>query len=212
MTPWLLALGLLTAETLPPGTSAVHLDGGLMVIGIQVPPLPYFPVLTGDAEVGWGLVDGLDVRARYQTHAGLVHRLGPEVRGRILAAGGLSGAARVWATGSVAGAYEDELDAGGDLATLFGGVLTWRGAPGALSLDAGLQVQWLLYQDVAGDEVLDTTPFPAFVELALTADHPLHEDVTLSLRLEYAVPLAPDDPFTVFGGYPRLVMGGSWAL
>ncbi|MCA9558993.1 MAG: hypothetical protein KC583_10565, partial [Myxococcales bacterium] len=106
----------------------------------------------------------------------------------------------------------DELDAGGDLATLFGGVLTWRGAPGALSLDAGLQVQWLLYQDVAGDEVLDTTPFPAFVELALTADRPLHEDVTLSLRLEYAVPLAPDDPFTVFGGYPRLVMGGSWAL
>ncbi len=211
LAPWLLALGVNTAETLPRGARAVDLEGGLLVLNILLPPLPYFPVLTGDAVVGWGLADGLDARVRYQTHAGLVHRLGPELRGRVLRAGAFSLAARLWPSAAIAGAYQDEVDLGVDLSTLFGAVATWRGAPWALSLDAGLTMQWLLYERFSGEGRLDDTPFPAFVELALSFEWPLAPDVDLTARLEHAVPLAPDDPFVIFGGYPRMLVGGSLA-
>jgi hypothetical protein len=210
--PLLMALGVQTAETLPPGTSAVYFGGGVLVLGIQVPVVPVLPIFTLDAEAGWGLGDGLDLRARYRTYAGLAHRAGPEVRGRVLKSGAFSAALRIWPNAAFAGARQEELDVGGDVATLFGGLATWRAPWGALTAEAGLQVEWLLYEKVGDQTSVDTTPFPAFVELALVGERRLHDDVTLSLRLEYARPLAPDDPFVVLGGYPRLLFGGAFAL
>ena len=41
---------------------------------------------------------------------------------------------------------------------------------------------------------------------------PILHDVNLTLRLEASVPQAPDDPFTVLGVYPRLLVGCSFGI
>jgi hypothetical protein len=201
-----------TAETVPAGRTMLHLDGGLALLRIDIPALPIAPVLTLDLELAHGVTDYLDLRARYTTHLGLVHRLGPEARVGLFDASGRSLAVRVYPSAQLVGTgQDDELDLGGDVSTLFGALATQRIADVAVTLEAGVTVQWLLFENLDGRTHTDTDPYLAFVELALGIEWATSPDTNLAVQLEAAVPTAPDDPFTVLGLYPRLTLGGSFA-
>lgn len=209
----LAALPVRTAETVPPGQAALHVAGGLIAIDIDVPVAPPLPVFTAEVEASFGVLDGLDVRARYATQLGLVHHVGPEVRGRLWRGGGWSVGARLRPTFEFGGAWQEGVDYGGEVATTGAALLTWRGGSGALTLDAGVEVEWLVFEEVDGERFADDSPFLAFYELALDYEHPLYDDANLSARFEYARPFQPDAyPATVLGGFPRLLVGGSFAL
>lgn len=207
----LLAVPVRSAETLPDGVWAAHFAGGLALVDIGVPVAPIIPVLTADAEVAYGLGAWFDVRGRYSTRLGVQHTLGPELRGRITSVGGWSLAGRVFPSVTVLGAYQEGPDYAGDVATLAGLVTSWRGRHGALIAEAGVTIQWLLFEHLDETDV-DATPYLAYYDLALEGEYPLHDDVNLTLRLELAVPGAPDDPFTVAGGHPRLLFGGNFTF
>jgi hypothetical protein len=199
-----------TAATLPAGETALHLQGGFTLLDIGVPALAVLPVLTGDAELAHGLAPGLDVRARYTTHLGIVHRLGAELRVEAFGDGSLIGGARVFATGSIGGAANDGVDAGGDVATTFAVLLTARDEHVAFTLDSGITMQWLVYELADGNRV-DAVPYFYSVDVAIELEW-LSENGSLSARIEATIPTAPSDPFTLGGVVPRLLFGGSLLL
>ncbi len=202
-----------TAETVPPGLAALHATAGVALIDIDVPVAPSLPLFTADLQAAWGLADGLDLRASYATYLGIVNRLGPELRGRVLRLGPVALGARVRPTVELAGAWQDEVDYGVELATDGGLLLTWRGALAALTLEAGVEVEWAVFEEVDGASYSDASPYLAFYELALDLEYPLYEDANLAARFEYALPhVAEAYPGRVWGGFPRLLLGASFAL
>jgi len=76
----------------------------------------------------------------------------------------------------------------------------------------GATVQWLFFERVEGNTFVDDAPYLAFVDVAFGVEHATSRDTNLAVQLEVAIPTAPDDPFAVLGVYPRLTVGGSFAL
>ena len=201
-----------TAETVPDGAAMMHAAGGFTVLRVDLPGVPVAPVLTGDLELAWGLANGFDLRARYSTVLGLVHRLGPESRLRLLAGPGWAASIRLYPSVQFVGAAQDGVDIGGDVST-FGGLLaTIRFDTLAVTVDAGATVQWLLFEDIDGRTFIDDVPYLAQVDLAVELEWATAPSGNYALRLELTVPTAPDDPFTVAGVVPRLLFGGSFGL
>jgi hypothetical protein len=201
-----------SATTLPRGETAFVATGGFTVVRIGLPVLPVFPVLTGEAEIVRGLNDRLDVRGRYVTHLGYIHRLGAELRVTALRAGAWSFAARVFPSAQFAGSVQEGVEFGGDVATLAGLVGTYRWRRAALTLDAGVTVDWLVYEHFNGRTTLDAAPYLAAVDLGLTLEWNVRAGQSLLVRAEAHIPAAPDDPFTVLGFVPRVVFGGAFGL
>ena len=201
-----------TAETVPAGKVMLHAAGGFNLLDIGIPGVPFAPVLTGDLEIAWGLLSGLDLRGRYSTQLGLIHRLGPEVRFRFAGGDAWAVGARLHPSVQVAGAANDGVDVGGDVSTYAGALGTVRFGEVAVTLDAGVTVQWLLFEDIDGRRFTDTEPYLAFGDVAVEVEWARRTEGNYSLRLELAVPTAPDDPFTVLAVFPRLVFGGNFAL
>lgn len=200
------------AQSVPKEELRLHLEGGLSLIDLDVPTVPAAYAMTGDIGVAYGLADWLDLRARYSTVLGLIHRIGPELRARVLDAGAVSGALRLHPSVQFAGAYEEDLDYGGDVSTLTSALLTYYGDTGAITVEAGATVQWLLFENLRGKSFADDVPYLAYVEFALGYEWTSAPGESLDLRLELSVPTAPDDPFTVLGVLPRALFGGSWVL
>lgn len=202
-----------TAETVPRGATVLHLAAGLSLLKLDLPSLPVFPlVLTGDAELAHGVADGVDVRVRYTTQLGVAHRVGPEVRARVLRGRRWALGARVFPSVHLTGAAQRGVDHGGDVSTQGALLGTYRMGFGAVTLEAGATVQWLFFSDIMGRSELDAVPYLAFVDLALEVEWPTSPTANLGVRLELSVPTAPDDPFAVLGTYPRVVFGGSFGL
>lgn len=200
-----------TAETIPQGKLVLHLDAGFILLGAGIPALRVAPLLSGDVELGYGLVDGLDFRVRYTTHLGWIHRLGPELRWRAVDADPVAIGARVQPSVQFVGAAQGELDYGGDVSSYTGLLATYRAGFGAITAEAGITVQWLLYEDIDGRRHTDGDPYLAYWEAALEVEWPTSAESNLSVRLEASVPRSRDDPFTVLGVIPRIVVGGSFA-
>lgn len=196
----------------PPGVTALTVLGGFTLLRVDLPVLPVLPVLTGDAELAWALGRRVTVRARYTTWLGLKHRLGPELRVAAPDVGGLTVAARLHPTAQFEGAFQEGVDYGGDVATLAGLVATWRWSRGALTAEAGVTAQWVVYEHLSGRAHVDARPYLASVDAALEYEWPTRDGQTLSVRLELDVPTAPDDPSTVGGVTPRALFGGSFGL
>lgn len=201
-----------TAETVPRGVTVLHMDGGLALVRVALPSLPFFPIPSGDLEIAHGIVPGLDVRGRYTTYLGVAHRLGPELRVRALQVGVFSLGARLFPSAYVVGAAHNGVDVAGDVSTQAALLATVRGAPGALTLDAGATVQWVQFASLRGMQRVDASPYLAFVDLALEAERPISPGANLTLRLELGISLTPNDPFAFFGLYPRLLFGGNFRL
>jgi hypothetical protein len=201
-----------TAECIPEDQVMIHVDGGFALLRLGVPALPVLPVLTGELSVGRGIAELADLRVRYLTHLGLIHRLGPELRVRALGDGTWAVAGRLWATGQIVGTAQESLDLGGDVSTRATALATHRADFGAITAEAGVTVEWLVFEALEGRSTyVDSSPYLGFVELALGIEWPTADDGNLALRLEATVPTASDDPFTVLGVIPRLVFGGSFA-
>jgi hypothetical protein len=201
-----------SASTLPRGTRALTLAGGFTALRIDLPALPVFPVLTGDAEVAWGVGARVDLRVRYSTHLGFIHRLGPELRVTAARAGGWSFGARLHPSAQFAGSFQSGVEYGGDVATLVGLVGSYRWGSGAVTVDAGLTVDWLVYEHFTDRTTVDDRPYLASGDVGLTVEWPVREGQSLVLRAEAHVPTAPDDPSTVGGVVPRVVFGGVFWL
>lgn len=208
----LVLLPVRTAETVPAGTTMLHLDGGFSLVRLDVPALPVAPALTGTLELAHGITDWLDLRGRYVTHLGLIHRLGPELRAGIVDDAGWSLAARVHPSAQIVGSGQEEIDLGGDVSTTFAILGTRREGTLAITLDVGVTVQWLLFERIAGRAFVDDVPYLGFVDAGLGIEWATSAETNLSVQLEVAVPTAPDDPFTVLGVAPRLTAGGSFEL
>ena len=100
----------------------------------------------------------------------------------------------------------------GEVATAAGLLGTWRTPLGAVTFEAGLDVEWVVFEEVAGEAFVDDTPFLAFYTFGLVYECPIYEDANLSARLEYALPHVSEAyPAQVLGGFPRLLFGGSFA-
>jgi hypothetical protein len=198
-----------TAETIPSGMSALHLSGGFLFVGIPSFPVP---ILSGDAELGFGIADGIDLRVRYTSHLGIIHRLGVESRCRIAEIDGFTMAIRLHPSGQFAGAAQEGIDFGGDVSTGAGLVATVRTLFGAITVELGGTIEWLLYENIAGVSFVDTDPRFDGIDLALEYEHPLHSDANITVRLEARIPSAPGDPFTVLGVEPRILVGSSFSI
>jgi hypothetical protein len=166
-----------------------------------VPALPPAPLLTGDVHLAWSLGERVELRARYATHLGITHRLGPDLRVRALAAGAFWVGARLHPSFQIGGTPED---LAGDVSTQAGLLAGW----GAITVEGGVTVQWLVF-DPAGS---DDDPYLAFVDVAVEGRRVLASGTALVARLEIAIPTAPDDPFAVLGVHPRVLFGAVWAL
>ncbi len=201
-----------TAETVPAGRVMMHATGGFNLLSIDIPGVPFAPVLTGDLEIAWGLTDAIDVRALYSTQLGLVHRLGPEARVRFVRGEQWAIGTRLYPSVQLVGAVEDGVDIGGDVSTYAGLLGTLRFGNLAFTLDTGVTIQWILFEDIDGRQFVDTEPYFAFVDVAIEAEWARESAGNYSLRFELAIPSAPDDPFTVLNVFPRLVFGGNFAL
>jgi hypothetical protein len=201
-----------TAETVPAGTTALHLDAGFLLVHLGYPVAPIAPILTGGVELATGLGDGVDLRARYETHLGALHRVGPELRVRALATDAFVLGARLHPSAQIGGAWQDGADVAGDVSTETALLGTHRRGAWAFTLEAGVTIQWLVFEQVDGASDADTRPYLAFYDLAMEVEVGVRRGATLGARLEVAIPTAPDDPFATFGVVPRLVAGGSFGL
>lgn len=199
-----------TAETVPAGRTMLHLDGGFALLRVDVPALPVVPLLTGDLVLAHGLADGIDLRGVYRTTLGLTHRLGPELRARLVRGDGWAVGARLLPSVKFVGSERDEFDWGGDVSTTAAALGTVRVDGTALTVEAGATVQWLFFERIEGNTHVDRVPYLAFVELGVGVEHPTSRDTNLAVSLEVSIPTAPDDPFSVLGVYPRLTVGGSF--
>lgn len=201
-----------TAETVPPGAAMMHAAGGFALLRVDIPGVPVAPVLIGDLQFAWGVTQGVDVRVRYSTQLGLVHRLGPEVRGRIVGGEGWAFGARVFPSVQLVGAAQDDVDVGGDVSTYVGLLGTLRLDDVAITADAGATVQWVLFEDIDGRQFVDDVPYLATADVALEVEWAVSPTGNYAVRLEVSIPTAPDDPFNVLGFVPRLTFGGSFGL
>lgn len=198
-----------------PGEVRVNLAGGFSVVDLGVDFVPGAPVLTGDALVGWAFADGWDLSGRFRTNMGLTNRLGPQLAAALAPAGEpWSVGARLWPHVTLTGsaAQGEALDVAGDFSTEAAVTSSWDFDLATISLELGLSVQWVLFERLQGQDSVDTEPFFDVVIVGLGAAWANGERGTLALGFEMRIPTAPDVPFTVLGGYPRLVFGGSFAL
>lgn len=201
-----LAAGLMTPDT----EQLFEAHGGFALVDLAVPGAPPIPVVSGDVSWHRRLVDGLWLGARYRTHLGAVHRLGVELDGGWPVRAGWSIGGRVFTSASVAGAWQDGLDAGGDLASTGLLTVTWGGLDGhQIGLEGGLTVEWLLWSHIADRSTVDAAPYPAYLELALDWRWALHDTAWLTLRGEVARPVDVD-PYAPGGVYPRATFGGGF--
>lgn len=202
--------------------NALEVTGGFVLTGLAVPGLPALPVVSGDLAWHHRMASSIELGVRYRTHLGAVHRLGPELRGAFTLADGWSLGASVFASASLTGAWQDGVDAGGDVATTGMASVAWHhgmpdgmfGVPvsddwDVISLGGGLSVEWLLWEHIAGRDALDVAPYPAYAEVAAEWRHGLHRSAWLTLRGEASIPL-DEDPYAPWGLYPRLTFGGGF--
>lgn len=210
MGPVILAATLLGAQTVPPERWSCHFAGGLAAVDAGIPVIPAFPYFSGDAELIVGLLDGLDARLRYTTQIGVLHRLTAEARARVFHVNGWTLAARLATSAGFGGAWQEAVDYTGDVSTSAGLAASYAAPTWSLTLEAGGTMEWLVYEDIDQGFQSDTTPFYSTTDLALEWAWSALDDGWLSLRLEHAISAAPDDPFTVLGGYPRLLFGGGF--
>jgi hypothetical protein len=202
-----------SVRTSSAGETWLDLHGGFTVLHIGLPALPVFPVLAGEIAIRRGLSDRFEIGARYRTHVGTEHRLGPELRLAILEED--PGAIGVWLypSASISGGLEGEsADVGGDLATDGGLIGELRFETFTIALEVGLAIDWLVYAKIAEDSFVDAAPFLTHVDLALEVSWLAGEDTVLRARLEVPASLSPDDPFTIFGVVPRATFGASVRL
>lgn len=202
-------MGALIALALLMPSHAIEARGGFVLVDLAVPVAPPIPVVSGDLSWHHRLGDAIELGARYQTHLGAVHRLGPEARAAWMVGGGWALGGRVWVSGSLTGAWQDGVDAGGDVATLAMASVAWDLGGDRLSVEGGVSVEWLLWEHIAGRSAVDAAPYLAYYEAAAEWRHGLGDDAWLSLRGEVAVPF-DEDPYAPWGLYPRVVFGGGF--
>lgn len=204
----------LALALLAPPSHAFEARGGFALVDLAVPVAPPLPVFSGDVSWHHHPSEWLAFGARYQTHLGAVHRLGPEVITEWPIGAGFGLGARVFASGSLAGAWQEDVDAGGDLATTAMASVAWHipsrdGIRDSLRLEGGATIEWLLWEHIAGRSAVDVAPYPAYAELAAEWRHGLHADAWLTLRGDVSLPLDAD-PYAPWGLYPRLTFGGGF--
>lgn len=203
------ALSLAAGLVAPTADQAFEAHGGFALIDLAVPGAPPIPVVSGDAAWHRRLAGPLWLGARYRTHLGAVHRLGAELDGVWPVGAGFALGGRLFASGSVAGAWQDGLDAGGDLATLGALAVAWSGLDGhVLRVEGGLTVEWLLWEHIGGRSAVDAAVYPAYGELAADWRWGWGE-AWLGVRGEVAIPLDVD-PYAPGGVYPRVSVGGGF--
>lgn len=207
----LILLALAAADPAP--TDALEATGGFALVGLAVPGLAALPVVSGD--LAWhhrmasSVASSVELGLRYRTHLGAVHRLGPELRGALAVADGWSIGGALYPSASLTGAWQDGVDAGGDVATLAMASVAWELGGEVLRAEGGVSVEWLLWEHIAGRGALDAAPYLAYYEAAIEWRHGLGDDAWLSLRGEAAVPF-DEDPYAPWGLYPRVVFGGGF--
>lgn len=186
---------------------ATEVEAGLALVSIDVPPLPVFPALTGGVAVGGALSPGVDLGVRYTTWLGYDHRLGPELDVRA-PAGPWTFGARVHPWLRVAGAAGETVAYGGDVSTQAVAAGGWAAERLAFTLELGATTQWLLFERLDGEAYVDGRPWLATVDVAAEVAWPDRWADALAVRVEAGIPRAPDDPTTVFGFRPRIVVVG----
>lgn len=201
-----------SAAALPRGQAALVASGGVTLVRIDLPSLPVFPALTGEAELAWGAGRRVDLRVRYATHLGYIHRLGVEVRATAVQRGPWAFGARLSPSAQFAGSAQEGVEYGGDVATYGGLLASYRWRCGVVTVDAGLTLDWLVYERFGGRTTLDDRPYLAAGDLAATVEWPTRPGQSLFVRVEAHVPTAPDDPAAVGGVVPRVVFGGAFGL
>jgi hypothetical protein len=203
-----------SALPLPPGELRLELAGGLGLVRIGLPVLPVVPLFIGDVELGRGLgaPAPLDLRLRYTTYLGLVHRVGGELRWGFHQGVHHALGARVGTSIQVMGATRGGVDVAGHFDSQAGVLATFRRPRFAFTGDAGFTVQWVWFESLAGARRVDRRPYPAYVDLGVTAEWPRGKRANLSVRLEVPVSLTPGDPFALGRTYPRLLIGGNFGL
>lgn len=194
------------------GTSSLRLAGGFSVLRVDLPGLPVIPLLRGELELAHGLTDWLDLRARYATDLGVIHRLGPELRACVVGSDRWTLGLRLYPSVQVGGTAQDEVTYAGDVSTQAGLLGSWHLALGTITAEVGSSVEWLVFEQLDGGGIVDSVPYIAFTDLALGFEWRAGETSSYGVRLELRIPTAPDDPFTVLGGYPRLLFGSSFQL
>jgi hypothetical protein len=201
-----------SAAPLPPGEWRLELAGGLGLVRIGLPALPVLPLFVGDVELGRGLAAPLDLRLRYTTYLGLVHRVGGELRWGFHRGLHHALGARVGTSVQIVGATLGGVDVAGHVDSQAALLASWRRPRFALTGDAGFTVQWVLFESLADVRRVDRRPYPAYVDVAVAAEWPRGKRANLSVRLEVPVSLTPDDPFAIGRTYPRLLFGGNFGL
>lgn len=193
---------------------AFEARGGFVMVDLAVPVAPPLPVFTGDLSYLHRMAPWLSLGARYRTHLGAVHRLGPELSTAFALAHGFSIDARLFPSASLAGAWQDGIDAGGDIATTALVGIGWKTSDASawhrLRLEGGATIEWLLWEHIAGRPAIDAAPHPAYAELAFDWRIGLSPTSWLALRAEAALPV-DEDPYAPWGIYPRLTFGGGFA-
>jgi len=201
-------LSLQDAHTLPARSSAWSARSGFALLRIDVPSIPVVPVLTGGVAAERGLTDAVDLGIRYQTDLGYNHLLGPELQIRALKGGNWAAGFHTMAFVRIAGTTEEGLSLGGEASTLASAVVGWRGPRSGLVVGAGPNLQWLLFERLDGEGFVDALPWLASVDFSVEYAWATPWAKALSVRLEAAIPRAPDDPFRVLGAHPRVLFGG----
>lgn len=205
-----------SALTVPAHKTRLHLHGGLSIVRIDLPSLPVLPIFTGGAEVAHGVTSFLDLRLWLRSDLGLVNRLGGELRVRAFSNHRIAIGARIAPSAQLAGSIgqrNKDADYSGDFSTEASLLVSILHRRLALTADAGLSVQWAMYESMQGQRRTDITPLPRYVNLAVEAEWTRRNtQQNLTLRLEINPSLIAGDPFSIYGVFPRLLIGSSFGL
>ncbi|MBX2799744.1 MAG: hypothetical protein KTR31_18845 [Myxococcales bacterium] len=211
MSPTMAALAVMPlqlAQTRPAGSWGWELHAGFSLLRIGVPSVPVLPVLTGGAAAEVALGDHADLGVRYTTWLGFDHRLGPELQVGTSLGPDWGLGARVHPALRIAGTASETVELGGDVSVPASAVVSARLGRHWLTVEGGATVQLVLFERLEGVGFVDARPWLATVDVALELAWGSKHTRALATRLELAIPTAPNDPLSVGGVRPRLVLSG----
>lgn len=199
------------ATTVPTAATRFMLTGSLVLVSPREAGMSALPLPALTLTLAHGLGDRADLRLHYDTVLGLAHRLGVEVRATVARSDRWAFGTALTASAMVYMVPYQGLYTGGDVSTHASAMVTGRVGSAAVTLDAGVTAQWMVFTDAGQRLLTDLRPRVSYANLGARVEWARSPGRTYALGIDISVPVDRNDPIAWNGAFPRLTFGGTWS-